>query len=157
MYQQIDDCNLGFIDFTALKRFLNKCGTVVTNEVLIAIIRRLDLDADARLSIKEFFEGIVPQEAYTKKTSQMQSKPKRAKSAKMPFVLITNTMFQPQPINTKLKREKSPKSVQMKPPKVDTKDFAKRIGEIIKLEKLLQVERDRCPQCSPEQVYQLFA
>lgn len=60
LYKQIDDCGLGFVDFKALKRFLGKCGTVVTNEVLVAIIRRLDLDADAKLTSQEFFEGVVP-------------------------------------------------------------------------------------------------
>jgi len=45
-----------------------KCGTVPTAKQVLAIIRRLDLDADARLSQKEFFEGLIPLEAYTKGT-----------------------------------------------------------------------------------------
>jgi hypothetical protein len=58
LYKEIDDCNFKFIDSTNLKRFLIKCGLYPTDSVLIAIIRRLDLDADARLNQKEFFDGI---------------------------------------------------------------------------------------------------
>ena len=43
-----------------------KCGLLPTDAILIAIIRRLDLDADARLSQKEFFDGVQPLENYTK-------------------------------------------------------------------------------------------
>lgn len=46
-----------------------KCGIVADDRKVLAIIRRWDLDTDARLSKSEFFEGITPQEAYTKKTS----------------------------------------------------------------------------------------
>lgn len=90
----------------------------------------------------------------------MQSRPKRGKSAKTPFVQITNTMFEPQSINIKLKREKrekTPAPVEPKPPKVNLNQFAKRLGEIIKLERQLQVERERTPKYSPEQVFGLFA
>ena len=66
LYKEIDDCNFKFIDSTNLKRFLIKCGLYPTDAVLIAIIRRLDLDADARLNQKEFFDGIQPLENYTK-------------------------------------------------------------------------------------------
>jgi len=34
--------------------------------LLIAIIRRLDLDSDARLSRKEFIDGIMPLENFTR-------------------------------------------------------------------------------------------
>ena len=47
---EIDDCNLKFIDTVALRRFIMKCGTVPSAKQVLAIIRRLDLDADARLS-----------------------------------------------------------------------------------------------------------
>jgi hypothetical protein len=33
---------------------------------LIAIVRRLDLDADARLCLKEFKDGIMPLENFTR-------------------------------------------------------------------------------------------
>ena len=68
MYKEIDDCNLKFIDNVALKRFIMKCGVIPSTKQVLAIIRRLDIDADARLSKKEFFEGIIPHEAFTKGT-----------------------------------------------------------------------------------------
>lgn len=54
------------MDTANLKRYLVKCGLLPTDCILIAIIRRLDLDADARLSQKEFFDGVQPLENYTK-------------------------------------------------------------------------------------------
>jgi Ca2+-binding EF-hand superfamily protein len=68
LYQEIDDCNLKFIDSVALKRFIMKCGLVPTSKQVLAIIRRIDLDADARLSQKEFFESLIPIEAFTRGT-----------------------------------------------------------------------------------------
>lgn len=60
LYGEVDDCNLKFIDHVILKRFLVKCGYVVDETRLLAIIRRWDLDADAKLSKSEFLEGITP-------------------------------------------------------------------------------------------------
>ena len=44
MEKLVDDANLGFIDLTALKRFLKKCGVIANNSLLLSIIRRLDQD-----------------------------------------------------------------------------------------------------------------
>lgn len=75
----IDDCNFGFIDTSNLKRFLVKCCIYASDALLISIIRRMDLDADARLSKREFSDGIVPLENFTKGSlSEMK------KSAKKP-------------------------------------------------------------------------
>lgn len=65
-YKNIDDCNFGFIDTSNLKRFLVKCCIYASDALLIAIIRRMDLDADARLSKREFSDGIQPSENFTK-------------------------------------------------------------------------------------------
>ena len=65
-YKNLDDCNFGFIDTSNLKRFLVKCCIYASDALLIAIIRRMDLDADARLSKREFFDGIQPLENFTK-------------------------------------------------------------------------------------------
>lgn len=73
LYQEIDDCNMKFIDTSNLKRFLVKCGLFVSNATLIAIIRRMDLDADARLTQKEFFDGIMPLERQFTKSSAAKS------------------------------------------------------------------------------------
>lgn len=66
LMMEIDDCNLKFIDSSALKRFLIKTRVYPSDDMLIAVIRRLDLDADARLSRKEFKDGILPMENFTK-------------------------------------------------------------------------------------------
>ena len=63
---EMDDCNLKFIDSSAIKRFLIKYRVYPSDDLLIAVIRRLDLDADARLSRKEFKDGILPMENFTK-------------------------------------------------------------------------------------------
>jgi len=65
-FQSIDDWSYGYIDKKNLKSFLRKHGHLATNEEVIAIIRRMDLDADARLSKVEFIEGIKPEEPYSK-------------------------------------------------------------------------------------------
>lgn len=62
----IDDCNFKFIDTSNLKRFLVKCCIYASDALLIAIIRRMDLDADARLCMKEFMDGVQPLENFTK-------------------------------------------------------------------------------------------
>jgi len=66
LYHEVDDCNLGFVDIVSLKRYLVKCSIFASDALLIAIIRRLDLDADARLNYKELIDGIKPLENFTK-------------------------------------------------------------------------------------------
>ena len=66
LYHCIDDCNFNFIDTSNLKRFLVKCAIYPNDALLISIIRRIDLDADARLNLKEFEDGVRPIENFTK-------------------------------------------------------------------------------------------
>lgn len=47
-----------------------KCGEHVQDQRIIAMIRRWDMNADCKLTKAEFLEGIIPQEAYTKKITQ---------------------------------------------------------------------------------------
>lgn len=42
-------------------------GVFPSEGLLIAILRRFDLDADAKLSQKEFTEGVKPQLDYSKR------------------------------------------------------------------------------------------
>ena len=65
-YYSIDDWSYGFIDRKNLKMFLKKHGFLASTADVVAIIRRMDLDADARLSMQEFIEGIKPEEPYSK-------------------------------------------------------------------------------------------
>jgi hypothetical protein len=71
LYREIDDCGFKFVDTCGLNRFLHKCGIAESQSRVVAIIRRLDLDADARLSFNEFNEAVTPQEAFTKKSTKI--------------------------------------------------------------------------------------
>ena len=68
LYKEIDDWNYKYIDSKNLKRFLSKMGVAASESHLIAIIRRYDLDADAKLTMKEFCSGISPQLDFSKRT-----------------------------------------------------------------------------------------
>ena len=65
-----------------MKRFMIKCSVLPNDNLLLSIIRRIDLDADARLSSKEFIDSIRPMENFTNKKA---SKPLEA----------TNKMYRP--------------------------------------------------------------
>ena len=98
LYGEIDDCNFKFIDTSNLKRFLVKCSVYPSDGLLIAIIRRMDLDADARLNQKEFFDGIGPLENYTKESLKEFKKvvSKKKKSGKLMATLkrpVTSTSY----------------------------------------------------------------
>jgi hypothetical protein len=67
LFKEVDDWNYKYIDITNLKRFLIKTGIFPNEALLIAIIRRFDLDADAKLNQKEFIEGVRTSEEYSKK------------------------------------------------------------------------------------------
>ena len=58
VYQAIDDWGYGFIDARNMKSFFrnNKCQ--MGEDACIAVIRRMDLDADSKLTKEEFLEGI---------------------------------------------------------------------------------------------------
>ncbi len=60
LFKEIDDINYNYIDLSNLKRFLIKAGSYAKDPLLIAILRRYDLDADAKLTYQEFEEGIKP-------------------------------------------------------------------------------------------------
>ncbi len=81
-YQSIDDWNYGYVDKRNLKMFLKKHGHIATNEDVVAIIRRMDLDADARLTKAEFIEGIKPEEPYSKAMKRQASKSRSKKREK---------------------------------------------------------------------------
>lgn len=65
-FQHIDDWSYGYIDRKNLKSFFRKHQHVATNNECVSIIRRLDLDADARLSLKEFTDGLTPNDPYSR-------------------------------------------------------------------------------------------
>jgi hypothetical protein len=73
-YYSIDDWNFGYIDRRNMKIFFKKHGYIASNEDVIAILRRMDLDADARLTKQEFIEGISPEEPYSKAMKRQRSR-----------------------------------------------------------------------------------
>ena len=82
-FGMIDDWNYGYIDRKNLKSFFRKHGHVASNQECVSIIRRLDLDADARLSLKEFIDGLTPNEPYSKclKRIEINQQTRRANPA----------------------------------------------------------------------------
>lgn len=65
-FAEIDDWSYGFIDKKNLKSFLRKHGCHPTSKDVMSIIRRMDLDGDARISKDEFINSLVPEEPYSK-------------------------------------------------------------------------------------------
>ena len=57
-YKVIDDWSYGYLDARNLKRFLRNMQVLMQKSELVALIRRIDLDGDAKVSYEEFFEGV---------------------------------------------------------------------------------------------------
>lgn len=56
-FRAVDDWNYGYIDHANLKKFLRSMGFVAAKQDLINILRRFDMDGDAKVSFKEFEIG----------------------------------------------------------------------------------------------------
>jgi len=91
LFKAVDDWNFKYIDQPNLKRFLVKCGVLPNDSLLVAIIRRMDLDADAKLNFKEFIDSVRPIENFIGKkvtkpsvTQARMTTPTRPKSAIIP-------------------------------------------------------------------------
>ena len=67
LFKEIDDWNYKYVDSQNLKRFLLKTNIAPSSSLLISIIRRFDIDGDAKLSLKEFVSGVLPQEEFSRK------------------------------------------------------------------------------------------
>jgi Ca2+-binding EF-hand superfamily protein len=65
-FLEIDDWGYGYIDQKNLKNFLRKHGYLANESELMAIIRRMDLDGDARIGKEEFIQGLMPDQPYSK-------------------------------------------------------------------------------------------
>jgi len=95
LFKAVDDWNYKYIDQVNLKRFLIKCSVLPNDNLLIAIIRRIDLDADAKLNFKEFIDCIRPIENFT------------IKKAYKPSVRETRTPCRPKSSITKRETRKT--------------------------------------------------
>mmetsp|Transcript_23466 Transcript_23466/g.17933 ORF Transcript_23466/g.17933 Transcript_23466/m.17933 type:complete len:170 (-) Transcript_23466:219-728(-) len=58
VYTAIDDWGYGFVDARNLKSFFRNNKYKASDDECIAVIRRMDLDADSKLTKEEFVEGI---------------------------------------------------------------------------------------------------
>lgn len=61
-FDEIDDRHTNWIDISALKKFLIRCSYLPNDNLLLAIIRRIDLDCDAQLNYLEFVDNFRPLE-----------------------------------------------------------------------------------------------
>lgn len=57
----IDQQRHGYIDFESIRKFLAKFKKEVRKSDVAAIIRRMDLDADGKITFREFSHGITPE------------------------------------------------------------------------------------------------
>ena len=57
-FRAIDSWQYGYIDQSNLKSFLRNTGHIATKQELIAILRRFDMDGDAKINFKEFETGM---------------------------------------------------------------------------------------------------
>ena len=74
-FRAIDDWSYSYIDQSNLKRFLRNTGHISTKQELIAILRRFDMDGDAKINFKEFEMGM-------KSTLTVFGEPKKKKRPK---------------------------------------------------------------------------
>lgn len=59
-FRAVDESNDGEINIDNLRAFLIKTGHYPREEELVALVRRLDCDADSRITYAEFSESIKP-------------------------------------------------------------------------------------------------
>jgi len=93
-FKAIDDWNYNFIDKQNLKRFLRSMGHLASKQEIVAILRRLDLDGDAKINLQEFGEAIKTQLASSqpiKLRSQALEEERNTKSLPQPKRKITPT------------------------------------------------------------------
>eukprot|EP00347_Sterkiella_histriomuscorum_P009319 403341661 len=57
----IDSQKYGFLDFDNMKKFLQKFKKEIKKPDINAIIRRLDIDGDNKISFREFSQGLTPE------------------------------------------------------------------------------------------------
>lgn len=57
-FRAIDDWTYNYIDSSNLKRFLRSMGHLATKQEIVAILRRFDMDGDAKINMAEFALGM---------------------------------------------------------------------------------------------------
>jgi len=84
-FKAVDDWNYNYIDKQNLKRFLRSMGHLASKAEIVAILRRLDLDGDAKINLQEFGEAIKTQLASSRpvrlRNQELSLERKRSASA----------------------------------------------------------------------------
>ena len=62
LFDEVDIADSTYIDRRNLKAFLLRASMIPNDNLVLAIIRRTDLDCDAKLSFMEFVEAVRPVE-----------------------------------------------------------------------------------------------
>lgn len=75
-FQAIDDWTYGYLDKNNIKRFLRSNAHVATDAELVAILRRFDMDGDAKINYKEFEIGIKSNLTIFSSECQKKNRPK---------------------------------------------------------------------------------
>jgi len=83
-FRAIDDKNEGDINPDNLRQFFKNNGYYPTEDEVIAIVRRLDVDADCKISYEEFSEGIKTQE-FTKKKQEAAKSPSKMQESQLSY------------------------------------------------------------------------
>ena len=66
-YKCIDNLNIMYVDLKCLENFFRRMKNKgITDDDIVSIIRRLDLDSDGKLRKEELIKGIQAQEPYSK-------------------------------------------------------------------------------------------
>ena len=60
VFSQIDDWGYNFIDHKNLKNYMRKHGFITSEQDQMAIIRRIDMDGDAKISFNELSKALMP-------------------------------------------------------------------------------------------------
>lgn len=104
-FATIDVYETGYVDYYNLKNFLKEGTKKAADDILIAILRRIDKDDDGRISFEEFVEAIQPQDPTFQKTGI--KKTKRSQSA-LKKSAVSSTGFKSP--NKTVQRATSPRS-----------------------------------------------
>lgn len=97
-FKAIDDWTYGYLDQSNIKRFLRSTGHVASKHELISILRRFDIDGDAKINFQEFQLGC--KSSLSVFGNGGKKRPKSGTAVKI-------SKMQPSPSRSKINREKS--------------------------------------------------
>ena len=80
IHEIIAEAGEGRVDYDALYTFLQKNNISVIERDVVALLRRVDVDRDGRLSYSEFTEAVLPVDDYHRKLAQSPNLPRRVAS-----------------------------------------------------------------------------